>query len=415
MASETSRVLSPGSIVKNRYRVEKTLGEGGFGVTYLVTDQKENVIRAMKEYMPLEIAVRGPKGDAISAKQGCREAYERFRKQFEDEARIIYSYRGHPNIVEVYHLFEWNNTRYYVMEFIDGTDLKKMLDENDGKLPWETLEPILSQVASALHTVHQKNTVHCDISPDNIRITNEGRAKLLDFGAAKSMMYANATGIQLKKGFAPPEQEDPTIGKMGPWTDVYAMAATIYRAYTGKMPPAAHARQKKDSTVWPSQMGMTTPSQRWEQVLQKAMALDIKDRYQNVGDFWMDITETQAKMQVIPSLEGIQGYYAGSRVEIRDAYIVGTDPTRCHILYPPGTPGVSRVHMRVWAENGEIFVMDMGSTYGTWLGFKKMVPGLVYVMPSDAILYMGDGQVFRSAAGAMITQTINNPTVLNKN
>ena len=146
----STRALGLGTLVHARYRVERVLGEGGFGVTYQVTDLKENRIAAMKEYMPADIALRRPYGNEVQPKPEYVEAYQKFRDKFLEEARIIYRFRGHPNIIDVNHLFYDNNTAYYVMEYINGKDLDRHLKDRGGRLSWKELQPIMGQVANAL-------------------------------------------------------------------------------------------------------------------------------------------------------------------------------------------------------------------------------------------------------------------------
>lgn len=391
--SAGNRALRPGTVIHSRYRVEQVLGAGGFGITYRVTDLQENRVSAMKEYMPQDIAVRRLGGVEVVPKPDCQAPFEKFRSRFLEEARIIYRYRGHPNIIRVQHLFYENNTAYYVMEFIDGMDFGKYLERNGQRLPWESIRPVMAQVAAALREVHSSGMIHCDISPDNIFLLKGGQVKLIDFGAAKSMLHGNSSVILLKRGFAPPEQLS-LQGKLGPWTDIYAMAVTIYRAFTGKMPPTAEERLTSDATIWPSELGITAPSPQWEQALRKAMSLRIEDRYQDVAVFWAELSNTQTA----PILECIRGNYAGSHFSIRAETLLGTDNSRCQIPFPPGSPGVSRVHMRVWPENAQLRVMDMGSSYGTWLNGQRMISGLAYSLAPGMLLVLGDGQVFRAAA-----------------
>lgn len=460
----STRALELGTLIHARYRVERVLGEGGFGVTYQVSDLKENRIAAMKEYMPADIAYRRAYSNEVHPKPEYKEAYQKFRDKFLEEARIIYRFRGHPNIIDVNHLFYDNNTAYYVMEYINGQDLDRYLKERGGRLSWQELHPIMGQVAAALQEVHRSNMIHCDISPDNIFLLDRGQVKLIDFGAAKSVLHGQSSMILLKRGFAPPEQLY-SDGKLGPWTDVYAMAVTLYRAYTGKMPPTAEDRLVSDQTVWPSQMGIPAPTPYWEAALRKAMSLRWEDRYQDVNVFWQALTSGAAQkprqktwgkltdlwkpgytqpvqqpnqpvqyqpqqmqphqyqpQQIRPQqyqpqqmqpqqyqpnpypaqpsiqplmLEGLQGVFAGMRFPVKDTLILGTDWSRCNVQFPPQSPGISRVHVKLWPENGTAYAMDAGSTYGTWLDNKKMTPGLVYPLPPGATIYLGDGQYFR--------------------
>jgi len=416
------RSLLPGTIIHNRYKVLQVLGAGGFGVTYRVTDMKENKVAAMKEYMPMDAAYR-PAGsrDVRPISEAKRKQYEKFRQQFLEEAQTIYKFRGHPNIVEVTHLFYENNTAYYVMEYVEGMDLKKFLQKQGGKMSWNMLKPIIAQVVAGLKQVHSGGMIHCDISPDNIFLMNGGQVKLLDFGAARSTLRGSTetSVIVAKPGFSPYEQ---MRGKnMGPWTDVYALAVTIYRCITGDMVRDSNERIAHDNTIWPSQMGVAIPSAAWEKALKKGLALRVEDRYQNVMDFWNDLnggyTSPVSKGYMpntnsVPTyqaqgwdsygsggataLEGIQGVFAGRRINVTQPLQLGVDPSQCSITFPQGTPGISRRHLRVWPDGGSLMVMDLGSTYGSWISGKKMTPGLAYQLPPGGTVYLGGGQVFRA-------------------
>lgn len=464
-------------MVHRRYRVERVLGEGGFGVTYMVTDMRENRISAMKEYFPLEIADRRPGSMEVVPRQGSQDVYNRFKSSFLEEAQTIYNYSGHPNIINVYHLFNnENGTAYYVMEYINGVDLGKLLTQNGQRLDWESLRPIVAQVISALMRVHSSGVIHCDISPDNIFILSGGQAKLIDFGAAKNVVKEKTSIMLLKRGFAPPEQMSAN-GKLGPWTDIYALAVTIYRAFTGRMPPSAEERLNRDDTLWPSEMGLQVPGPYWEQALRRAMALRVEDRFQNAADFWTALTggytqphsqpytreysqayyanqqngqtqphyqqyqqqqyaqqqyqqqqyqkqqyqqqyqkqqyqqqqyqqqqqqqryqqyQQQQQSRYLPVLECIRGTYAGAKIPLSGELMMGTDRSRCNVPFQPQTPGISRVHLRIWVENGRVLAVDMGSSYGTWLGKQRMTPGKIYALPYGAMFVMGENQIFRA-------------------
>ena len=463
----STRALSPGTVVHRRYRVERVLGEGGFGVTYMVYDMKENRISAMKEYFPLEIADRRPGSMEVVPRPDKQEIYNRFKDSFLQEAQTIYNYSGHPNIISVYHLFNnENGTAYYVMEYINGVDLSKLLTQNGQRIDWETLKPIVAQIASALMKVHASGVIHCDISPDNIFILNGGTAKLIDFGAAKNV--ANKSTIMLlKRGFAPPEQMTAN-GRLGPWTDIYALAVTVYRAITGAMPPAAEDRLKHDETCWPSEMGIPIPGAYWEQALRRGMALRVEDRFQTAAEFWKALSgdftapvgtryvpqgtryvtypqepgnagngysgnggsyppqgnsyngngyypnnnsgyppqpnnsqrnyyqqQQQQRSRYQPILECVRGVYASAKIPLSGELILGTDRTCCNVPFPPKTPGISRKHLRIIPDNGRVLVMDMGSSYGTYLGKQRLAPGRPYILPYGAYLSLGENQIFR--------------------
>lgn len=400
------RELPPGTLVHGRYRVERMLGSGGFGITYLAADLREHRAVAMKEYMPLDAAYRvfGSR-EVRPTTQGAKQ-YEKFRQKFLDEAQIIYKFRGHPNIVEVRHLFCENGTAYYVMEYIEGMDLDKFLASRGGRLSWAALRPVVAQVVSALRLIHGENMVHCDISPDNIFLVRGQQVKLLDFGAARTQLRgsSHASVILAKCGYTPPEQLRGQ--NLGPWTDIYALAVTIYHCITGGLPPKAEDRLVQDKTRWPSQMGLAVPSPQWEQALKRAMAVRAEERYQRITDFWdalnagtpptRSAADTPPPGRGLPVLEGIRGRFAGQRLVIRQETCLGTD-ARCPIGYPPGSPGISRMHLRLWQENGTLFGMDLGSAQGSRLDGRPMTPGLAYAIPPGTLISLGDTQLFRTA------------------
>ncbi len=396
------RALSPGTVVHNRYRIEKVLGAGGFGVTYQVMDLKEGSPAALKEYMPADFATRRVFSCTVQPNSGQEAPYRKFLVKFLQEAQTIYKFQGHPNIVEVQHLFRENGTAYYCMELLDGEDLGKLLQRRGGRMSWNEFLPIFLPVAKALETIHSVGLIHCDISPDNIYMQRGGFPKLLDFGAARVLLHgeAEASVIVLKNGYAPPEQRFGR--KMGTWTDVYALAATIYRCVTGRVPPAAEERLNGEEVLLPSQLGADVPGLEWEQALMKGMALHMEQRWQTVGELRnalenasADRVPTSAPLEVAC----IAGVRAGASVQVTGELLVGVNAQKCDFVYPRGTPGVSRMHLRFWPDGDRLLVMDMGSTYGSWINERKMCPGLVYELDKDDHLRIGVNEVFVKKTG----------------
>ena len=395
--TDSDRVLKAGMILHERYQIEKALGQGGFGITYLARDLVELQKVAVKEYMPEGIAFRERWSRNVRVKPGEENTYERFRQKFLEEAKIIYRYRKHPNIISVSHLFAENNTAYYVMEYIDGDDLDGLLRRKGGRMTWRELYPIMAQMTEALRDVHKSGVIHCDISPDNIFILRGGQVKLIDFGAAKSEISQETTMILMKKGFAPPEQYAGRKS-LGPWTDVYAVAVTIYRAYTGKMPPDAPERLECDRIVWPTQMGLEVPSYEWEQTLKKGLALRVEDRFQSMEEFWNALNRKGGSVSISfgrrLALEGKKGVWLGRQIWPQGEVLFGTDRSRCQVCFPPDTPGISRVHFRVWNEADTLWIMDMGSRYGTYIGNNRLTPGLGYRLEQNMRVTIGNEQIF---------------------
>ena len=400
----TARTLKAGLRVHGRYEILRILGAGGFGITYQVMDLQENRILALKEYMPMEIAMRAPNGVQVIPQKDKMNQYERFRNRFLEEAKLVYQFHDHPNIVKVRHLFYENNTAYYTMDYLEGTDLRQVL-EQEKRITWERLKPVIAQVVTALEEVHAAGLTHCDISPDNIFIQRSGQVKLIDFGSAKNIMESVSTILLLKQGYSAPEQA-MSNGKIGPWTDIYALAVTIYVACTGILPQSAIERLTNNQVKWPSQMGLAIPSVQWEAALQKAMAVKATERYQNVRQFWNDLlggrqaVETRSAMQskhkiFTPGIVCIAGYYANKQICPKERLIFGTQPDKCHVVFPQQIPGISGVHICFWLEKNQLMAMDMGSRYGSYLNGRQMTPGLVYTLTPDMEIEIGNRQLFR--------------------
>jgi serine/threonine protein kinase len=270
-------------VLTGRYRIGRVLGLGGFGITYMGRDERLQAMVAVKEYYPSMYSVRMP-GSSLVAPSGAEQSgpYRTGMEKFLDEARILAQFRTTAEIVDVLDFFTENGTAYMVMEYLEGRSLQEMLNERGGRLPFaETLSVILPVMRGLAH-VHEKKVLHRDISPDNIYITKDKRSKLLDFGAARMAMSQGEQNLTviLKRGYAPLEQYNAG-GRQGPWTDVYALCATIYRTLTGQMPADALARIETDELIPPSQLGVVMPP-AVEQVLLKGLALRGAERQQDM-------------------------------------------------------------------------------------------------------------------------------------
>ncbi len=231
------------------YRIEGVLGAGGFGITYKATDLGLNRLVAIKEYLPSDIATRDVDGTTVqpiasSSERDYRWGLSRFRQ----EAETLVNFR-HPNIVSVYRFFEENQTAYMVMEYQDGENLATIL-EKAGALEESEIREILDPLLDGLEIVHSKNVWHRDIKPENIFIHRDGTPVLIDFGAARQSLSERSRTMTaiVSSGFAPFEQYQAK-GNQGPWSDIYALGATLYRAMTGKRPPDAPDRVMGDEMV----------------------------------------------------------------------------------------------------------------------------------------------------------------------
>ena len=246
--------LKPGTILDGKYLVGEMLGQGGFGITYIGFDLLLEQKVAIKEYYPMSTGMVSRENSttvvwssAVMQKSGMEKGFDSFLK----EARKMAKLGGIPGVVGVKSVFIQNETAYIVMDFIEGETLLKKL-QREGPMDYGTCISLMTPIMQALAEVHKHGIIHRDISPDNIMVQNDGRLILLDLGAAKDLDIQGKDGnvqssqMVAKHGFSPVEQYGQA-GKIGPWTDVYAMAATIYYCCTGVLPPSATDRMIEDT------------------------------------------------------------------------------------------------------------------------------------------------------------------------
>lgn len=284
--AESPLYLKPGTLLEQKYLVGRVLGQGGFGITYLAYDTNLNIKLAIKEYFPQDLASRAFGQTQVSAYTGnLGSQYEYGLEKFLQEARTLAQFEEHPNIVSVRDFFKANGTAYFVMSYVEGITLKEYLANSGGKLPADKVRSIMLPVMDALREVHTVNVLHRDVSPDNIFINLKGQVILIDFGAARQAIgeKGHSLSIILKPGYAPEEQYR-SKGVQGPWTDIYAVAATCYHLLVGQQPPEALERMVQDDIALPSETGVEI-SENEENALMKALSVKASDRYQTIADF----------------------------------------------------------------------------------------------------------------------------------
>lgn len=278
--------LYPGvGLYNNRYVIGTCIGFGGFGITYKAWDNVLETVVAVKEYYPTGLVQRVPgKPQVIIYTGESKEEYMQGLERFLDEAKNMAKFVDSPNIVHVDAFFEENNTAYLVMEYLPGMTLKSYLKSKGGRIGCEEVIPIADAVITALKEIHAGGIIHRDISPDNIMLCNDGRIKLLDFGAARfsDADQERTRSIILKPGFAPPEQYQAK-SKQGPWTDIYALCATVYRAITGVLPDESVNRVIEDTVQSPIQIYSDIP-ERISNTVMKGMSIYPEIRFSNVDE-----------------------------------------------------------------------------------------------------------------------------------
>lgn len=295
MQPKEAYMLYAGTVLQNRYIVGEVLGFGGFGITYKAYDTKLERVIAIKEYYPSGLVYRTPGTKDVVVFKGKRfKDYANGLTRFLDEARNATKFINNPNIIDIMEFFEENGTAYFVMELLVGLPLDKFLAQCGGKLDPNAAITIVSSVGLALQDIHKEGYIHRDIAPDNIYICDNGKVKLFDFGAARfSAEEDKNLTVVLKPGYAPVEQYE-TVNKQGPWTDVYALGATLYRMVTGIKPDESTNRKTADIVEQPYTLDPEI-SVNLSNAIMRAMAIEKHLRYQTVKEF-VDAIKSEKKV-----------------------------------------------------------------------------------------------------------------------
>lgn len=298
--------MRPFTILAGKYLIGNAIGEGGFGITYLGMDLNLEVRVAIKEYYPQGFAVRDSRTNdstVWSYSESTQTFFEEGREKFINEAKTIAKFRELPEIVGVTDFFRENQTAYIVMEYLDGQTLKQYLRANGGKIPAENVVRMMRPLIASLGKLHSQNLIHRDISPDNIMLMKNGSIKILDFGGARE--FASQDGrsmsVLVKHGYAPEEQYR-SRGDQGPWTDVYALCATMYRCITGEIPPNALDRLYQDELKPISSFGETCPKYI-EKAITKGLNVRKDGRYQSMEELYESLYKEQKKPEKVPKPE----------------------------------------------------------------------------------------------------------------
>lgn len=241
-----SKSLPAGTLL-DRYRIRKTLGGGGFSVVYLATEQASGTPVVIKEYMPGALAIRNKDLTVCARGEAESDRFHRGRMLFFQEASTLATLK-HANIVNVSSFFRANGTVYMVMEYQEGKNLETYIRGRGGKLSERFLQTVFPPLLDGLELIHSRDLLHLDIKPGNIHIRHGGQPLLLDFGAVHGFPQSRMEqpGQVISPGYSPIEQYDK-YGYVGPWTDIYALGATIRTCIEGRPPPAAKDRYLSDA------------------------------------------------------------------------------------------------------------------------------------------------------------------------
>ena len=367
-------------VLHGRYHIGGVLGNGGFGITYAAWDTQTNSRVAVKEFFPNRDMVRITDRCTARPVEGQEEYIRHASQCFINEANLLMTLQGQEGVVSLYNLFSDNGTFYYAMEYLEGMNLSEYLMKN-GKMAWNQLAPLLVPVLRAMAMLHRSNLIHRDISPDNIFLTGNGQARLIDFGSVRTYQDTKSFTTFMKHNFAPWEQYQ-THGDQGPWTDIYALCVTIYYCLTGVLPPRAPDRRLNDTTQPLTALCPQLP-QNIAAAVHKGMAVNIPDRYADVQQLAQALglqspAPVPPRQQVCLVCAG--GYFQGRQWQMtaNTQLRIGRRP-HCEIQYPANMVLISGSHCEVMVDgSGEVLVRDDNSRNGTWLDSIPLQGGMWY-------------------------------------
>jgi WD40 repeat protein/serine/threonine protein kinase len=288
--------LTPGTELVGDFRIARVLGAGGFGITYLADEIALARSVTIKEYFPTDYAARRADQGAVPRSSECSSDYKWGLDRFIEEAKTLARF-DHRNICRVYRYFRANNTGYMVLHFEEGASFKGWL-KNLGRAPRQTeLDKIVAPLLDALEVIHKADFLHRDIAPDNIMVRKDGSPVLIDFGSARGDIarHSRTVSALVKPGYSPYEQYAEKGEQQGPWTDIYAFAATLYHAITGKRPPDSPSRVVKDEYVSAKAAALAAYRPRFLGAIDRALDLDIERRPRSIAEWRGDLLAPEPK------------------------------------------------------------------------------------------------------------------------
>lgn len=281
-------MLQVGTILHGTYKIESYLASGGFGNTYLAKNIEFDETYAIKEFFVKGVCQRDGNSTTISVSNAENtNSFEQQREKFKKEARRLRSL-SNPHIVKVYDLFEENGTAYYVMDYVDGENLSVRLKRTNAPLAESEVRNYLNQIFDGLEAIHNEGMFHLDIKPANIMVDSHNVVKLIDFGASKQQSTVGgatmSTGISYTNGYAPSEQMAQSYDKFGPWTDFYALGATMYKLLTNQDPPSVSDLSEDETEDKHLALPMSNVSEEMKKLVVWMLQVNRLKRPKNVGE-----------------------------------------------------------------------------------------------------------------------------------
>ena len=354
--------LSTGARV-DQYIIHSILGSGGFGITYLAEHRALGKMFAIKEYFPRDFGFR--EGTTVRAATDGEGTYRWGLDRFLQEARALARFR-HPAIVDVANVFEANGTAYMVLAYEQARDLRVWLSSL-GRMPTqEEVDELVMPLLGALELIHDGNLLHRDVSPDNILVRSNGAPVLIDFGSARDAVRgrAQAMSMVVKHGYSPPEQYTSDPGRQGPWTDIYALAATLYYVVSGGRPMDATARFVQEGFVPATQAAKGRFRRSFLEAIDLGMQLRPEHRPQSIA-MWRPLLTQPSTLVVpvdlpsVPTAQGPENGGAGTIVAEAAArgltlgHVKATSGTRARSTPPTSTPPLKTHASELWPDDDE--------------------------------------------------------------
>lgn len=381
------------TVLNDRYVIKNVLGVGGFGITYRAYDIYNKDSCAVKELFINDTVVRATDGKTVVPHENRIGLFKHGVKRFIEEAEILNRLNGTPNVVRITDYFQQNNTAYFVMEYIDGTTLSRMIAENEGKIEFDKASDIIYKVGRTLEFINSRYGIfHRDMSPENIMVRQDGDPVIIDFGNAKS--YVRSAGesmsVVLKPGFAPPEQY--TGKNQGPWTDVYSLAGTFYYMVSGtKVPPATE--RLAGAVYEPLSTLVSECSDEISEIIDWGLEVNYKARIQSTGELVSILYFSHKKSEeVFPYISIMAGNRVAERwrLPLDTDITIGRDSALSHIVVK-GNSQISKQHLMVtYSDKGHMFKIIDISTNGIFINGKRAEKGKEYKVLTGSNIILGN-------------------------
>ncbi len=286
--------LQPGTMLDSRYCIGKVIDQNGEGVTYLGYDTVTAITVNIREFFPQGLCERDIDGATVVMLSGSEFSYNDALVKFVELSRELFKLNELPALFDVLDVRESNNTAYRITRAVPGISLREFLMRNGGMLKWDQARSLFAPLVSSISALHKAGIIHRGISPDTLIVGKDGKLRLYGFCIAESRTAKSALTSQLFPGFAAVEQYG-VAGTQGPWTDIYAFAATIYRTLVGNPPPEATERLQNDNMTIPAKIARETPKAVLE-TLANALQVLPNDRTQNIDDMRRGLSISSAQV-----------------------------------------------------------------------------------------------------------------------